>query len=121
MPFKVDLTPDRLDLAFYAGDIGDFQISFVDADNAPIDVSSYTWQSQIRAARSSDSPVVLAVDVTEATLGIIVVKIPATLTRSLVSDAMSAVQQWDIQCYLPGTDPITILQGSVTCSQDVTR
>lgn len=121
MPFKMDLTPDSLDLVFYAGDIGDFQISFVDAINAPIDISSYTWVSQIRTSRTSNDPIVLTIDTSLANVGLITVNVPATTTRILASDPMNTIRQWDIRCSLSGGSQITILQGTVTCSQDVTR
>lgn len=114
---KIDLTPAVLDLVLYAGDGADFQVSFVDEDNETIDVSNRTWTSQIRKTRTAETAYDLEIDSTDAATGLIVLHISAEITRELPRTA-----QWDLQCTSVGSDePTTVLQGAVTCNQDVTR
>ena len=121
MPLKVDLTPDSLDLVLYAGDGADFQINFEDDTGNPIDVSSYTWTSQIRKSRNSSEHIDLSIDASLSSTGVITVLIPPAVTRSLGESNWNNERQWDIQCVVGAGDPHTVLQGTVYCSQDVTR
>jgi len=117
MANKIDLTPAILDLDLYAGDGEDFQIEFLDGTQEPIDVSNYIWTAQIRKTRTSDVAADLTIDTTDASTGIITIHISAEVTRGL-----PRTNQWDLQCVASGgSDPRTILQGTVTCTQDVTR
>ena len=120
-PMKMDLTPDTLDLVLYAGDRGDFQLEFIDDNSQKIDVSTWVWTAQIRGSRDSESFIDLTIDMTDALTGLITVRIPSTVTRSLVSSGDNSISYWDVQCIRGGGDPITVLQGTINCSQDVTR
>lgn len=113
---KVDLTPAILDLALYAGDGEDFQIVVKDEAAQPIDVSHLVWTAQIRKTRASTTASNLTIDMTSAGTGVIKIHIPASITNVLAK-----LGQWDLQYTNGSGDPVTILQGSVTCSQDVTR
>lgn len=121
MPMKMDLTPDSLDLVLYAGDRGDFQIDFIDDNSIPINVSSWVWTAQIRKSRESSTHIDLTIDVTKAVQGSIIVNIPKEVTRSLGDNTWDKTSQWDIQCVTGGGDPLTVLQGTVSCNMDVTR
>lgn len=115
---KLDLTPAVLDLLLYAGDGEAFEIHFQDENNEAIDVSDLVWTSQIRKTRSADETDIhdLEIRTDDAATGTIVVVISAEITRALPKSS-----QWDIQSTKGTDDPVTILQGSVTCSPDVTR
>lgn len=121
MSMKVDLTPDTLDLVFYAGDSGDFQMEFIDTSGNLIDVSGFTWNAQIRNIRTSDSLISLAIDTSSASSGLLTVNIPGTVTRMIAQKTWDKVSQWDIQGTISGADPITVLQGTITSTMDVTR
>ena len=117
MTDSVDLTPAVLDLALYAGDGEDFQIVFKDENDQALDVSGMTWNSQIRKTRTSTDAADLEIDTSDAATGTIVVRVSAAITRNLAPTG-----QWDLQYTTADrTDPVTILQGAVTCAQDVTR
>lgn len=117
MNSKLDLTPAVLDLILYAGDGEDFQISFVDDNGTAIDISSFTWNSQIRKTRSAEDAIDLDIDVTDAVAGNLTLHISADITRALPTRS-----QWDLQCVsIARPDPRSFVQGSVSCVQDVTR
>jgi hypothetical protein len=114
---KIDLTPAILDLVLYAGDGEDFQLSFIDENKEPIDVSALLWTAQIRKTRKSEIASELEILTTDAAIGIITIHISAEITRALPTTG-----QWDLQCAPTiDADPLTILQGSVSCIMDVTR
>ena len=117
MSNKIDLSPAILDLVLYAGDGEDFQIEFKDDSGALIDVSYLTWNAQIRKTRTSDTAAELEIETTAAASGVITIHISADITRTLAKTG-----QWDLQCTSSSrSEPLTILQGAVTCNQDVTR
>jgi hypothetical protein len=119
MSIKIDMTPAVLDLVLYAGDVGDFKITFKDTDDTALDVSTYGLQAQIRKARASEEYVNLDLDVTNAATGIVIVKISEDVTRDLAVNKWDKTAQWDLQATEPSV--VTLLQGSVTCKMDVTR
>ena len=122
MPTKVDLTPDSLDLVLYAGDKGDFQVSFVDNLNASIDVTAWALKAQIRKSRTSTTFIELTIDKSASSIGLITILISGETARDIANDIGNKTYQWDLQSILPGnTDPSTMLQGSVYCNMDVTR
>lgn len=113
----IDLSPAVLDLVLYAGDGADFEVDFVDEDQQPIDVSHLTWAAQIRKTRTAEISHDLEIVDTNAATGVIVIHISAEVTRALPRS-----NQWDLQSTAEGSDePLTVLQGSVICNQDVTR
>ena len=121
MSTKVDLTPDIVDLVFYAGDVGDFQVIFTNSSDEPIDLSYLTWAAQIRKTRTSVDYTVLVIDTTDASIGVLIVKIPGDITRLLADDLWNKTSQWDLQATSGGIDSATILQGSIYSGLDVTR
>jgi hypothetical protein len=116
MSDKIDVTPAILDLVLYAGDGTDFEVDFQDEDEQVLDVSGLTWTAQIRKTRSAEIANDLVIDTTSAATGVLIVKISSEITRQLPKSA-----QWDLQSVADGGEPRTVLQGTVTCNQDVTR
>jgi hypothetical protein len=117
MSDNLDFSPATLDLTVYAGDGTDFQIEFVDENDQAIDVSTLTWTAQIRKTRTSDEASDLEIKMDDASNGIITIHIPADVTRVLPKSS-----QWDLQSTSETrTEPLTALQGTVTCNPDVTR
>ena len=117
MPEKIDVSPAILDLVLYAGDGTHFQVKFTDDAGAVIDVSDLSWTAQIRKTRTSDVAFDLEIETTDAANGLITVHISDEVTRALPKSG-----QWDLQSTsVSDPEPLTILQGAVTCNQDVTR
>lgn len=115
------MTPARLDLVLYAGDIGDFDIHFVDNLGAPIDLTAYTWAAQIRQTRESTQKINLVVNNVDEFLGILKIEIPGSVTRTLVDSLWNKSSVWDLQSTLGFDESVTLLQGDVICTLDVTR
>jgi hypothetical protein len=114
---KLDMTPAVLDLILYAGDGATFQVDFVDETQQPIDLSGYIWTAQIRKTRTSDTAEDLEIETDQANVGVIMIHISDEVTR-----ALQKTGQWDLQFTTPSRpEPLTVLQGTVTCNQDVTR
>lgn len=117
MTEKVDVSPAILDLVLYAGDGTQFQVKFTDENNEVINVADLSWTAQIRKTRTAEVAADLEIDTTSASIGIITIHISAEITRTLAKSG-----QWDLQrTSVSEPEPLTILQGSVTCNQDVTR
>jgi hypothetical protein len=122
MPETIDMTPDSLDLLLYAGDGGDFQVCFVDTQNVPIDVFGWLFSAQIRKSRTSPEHRTLTINMGDASNGIITIMIPKEVTRDLANDQWNTEWVWDLQTITPDrSDPTTLLQGDVVCTQDVTK
>lgn len=121
MPTQVDLTPDTLDLVLYAGDVGDFQLDFIGDNGVAMDMTPWTFKAQIKKSRGSSQSINLPIDMSKATFGMIIVRLPAAITRTLGQDLWNRNSQWDLQCQSIISDPITVLQGNVYCSKDVTQ
>lgn len=95
------------------------EITFVDSNSAPLDVSNRTWAAQVRSdPSSSGSPdATFSVDTTSAATGIIVLALTTTATAALQP---GRAYRWDLQATV-GSDVTTMVAGSVTVVQDVTR
>jgi hypothetical protein len=122
VPASVNSTPAVLDIHLYAGDVGDFQINFKDADGAAVPVNDKVWTAQIRKSRTSIECIDLEIDTANTPFGTITVKIPGNVSRELSQGTWGKTNQWDIQCTNEdGSNPLTVLQGTVYCDMDVTK
>lgn len=119
---KISLLPDTLDLAFYAGDGADIQLTVTDTSNEPMDVDG-TVIAQIRAVKTSATPSAeFAVDLTGASLGVIVLSLTGEQTAGLLaSNQVLFKGVWDVQWDPSDRDPVTLIQGRVECTADVSR
>lgn len=110
-------SPARRDLEIYRGDDYSHQITFVDANNAPLDVSAYTFTAEIRDRSEGGAQVyaTFTVDMTQAATGIITLHLAAADTR-----IKTDVAYWDLQVDT-GSAIQTWLAGKVTASGDVTH
>lgn len=119
---KINLLPDTLDLGFYAGDGADIQLTVTDTANAPIDVDG-TVIAQIRTTKTSTTPSVeFSVDLTSASLGIIVISLTGEQTSDLIpTGQVSYKGVWDVQWDPSDREPVTLIQGRVECTADVSR
>lgn len=126
MPDKINVQPQILDLALYAGDGISFRLTCKDSAGAPVNITG-TVKAQIRTERlAPDPPIVqFTSDMTDAATGIIKLSLTGAQTQDLVEDVSSITGKfrgvWDLQWTPTGLQPYTICQGSVECVADVTR
>lgn len=126
MASQINLQPQTLDLALYAGDGAKFKVICTDPANAPIDVTG-TVDAQIRLDRLTETdPIVeFTVNNTDAYLGIIVLSLTGIQTRELSAHPSSSGGKftgvWDMQWTPADDEPRTLCQGKVECVSDVTR
>lgn len=132
MATSIDTRPDSVDIIHYAGDTLTIQIT------APGSITDgKTWLAQVKASRDSDvvdaefvitppqtsgGPALLVLE-TEETARLIgnaaVVRVRDGATARTVR---RYVGEWDCQVSVNGDDPVTTLvQGTLTIEQDVTR
>jgi hypothetical protein len=118
MAGQINLQPQVLDLALYAGDGVEFRLVCTDKAGAPIDITG-TVKAQVRVDRLTPDPPVVAFSVnsTDAYLGIIVLSLTGAQTATL--GKFNGV--WDVQWTPAGEQPRTLCQGKVECVIDVTR
>jgi hypothetical protein len=119
---KIDLLPDRLDLALYAGDGATIQLQITDADGNSLDVSGEI-KGQIRQQRTdTDALADWTVDMTNAPDGFVMISLTGDQTASLMTvNGNQFKGAWDVQWTPENVEPVTLLQGNVTCDEDVTR
>lgn len=122
MAGQINLQPQVLDLALYAGDGVEFRLVCTNTAGAPIDVTG-TIKAQIRLERLTPDPPVaqFGVNSVDAYQGIIVLSLTDEQTQDLVGDTGKFNGVWDIQ-WAPATGQArTLCQGKVECVADVTR
>jgi hypothetical protein len=107
--------PARRDLDFYRSDTWTHEVRFVDANEAPVNVSAWTFASQVRRRSSSDLIVSFAVDASQAASGVIVFSVGANAT-----DIDAGRYKYDVQRSLGGVVQ-TVVEGAVTVSGDITQ
>lgn len=126
MASQINLRPQVLDLALYAGDGVEFRLICTDSAGAPIDVTGAV-QAQVRLERlSSDPPLaVFSADVVDAYIGIVILSLTGAQTQALSELDTSVdgtfIGVWDVQWTPAGKQPRTLCQGNVECVTDVTR
>jgi hypothetical protein len=120
---KINLLPEVLDLALYAGDGVKLRLICKDGNGDPIDVNG-TIRAQIRQTRPDTDPLVsFAVNAVDAYLGIIVISLTGAQTQSLLNGSATGkfAGVWDVEWDSSGEEPRTLVQGSVECVADVSR
>ena len=126
MPNQINLQPQILNLALYAGDGVEFRLVCTNGDGSPIDITG-TVKAQVRLNRLEEStPIVeFTTGMVDAYQGIIVLTLSGDQTQDLVEHPSGGTGKflgvWDIQWTPSGKQPRTLCQGSVECVADVTR
>ncbi len=122
----INVQPQILDLALYAGDGVTIRLLCMDINGAPLDVTGAV-NAQIRLNRldASDPIVEFTSGMVDAYTGIVVLTLTGDQTKDLSMDASSKngkfVGVWDVQWTPSTTQPRTLCQGKVECVADVTR
>jgi hypothetical protein len=114
---SISFIPQSLDIACYAGDGALVRLSVTQGGN-PLDVSG-NHEAQIRAKRLDTDPVdIFNIDDDEAFNGILIMSLTGEQTSGF-GDGFKGV--WDLQWTASGAEPVTLIQGSISCVLDVTR
>lgn len=106
-----------LNLNIKRGDGYPHELDFVEEDEVtPLNLAGRTYAAQIRATKDATDYTAFAIDTTNAATGKIVLMLTAVQTRALPDYSV-----WDLQETIGSADPLTLLEGIVTASGDVTR
>jgi len=117
---EITLVPPSLDLALYAGDGASFRLTATDDVGEAFPLIEGVVTAQIRQFRSDPEPLVdFAVDPSDAEDGVIVISLDGADTDALVVDREQFIGVWDLRYTTDAT--VTLVQGGVTCTKDVTR
>lgn len=110
--------PQPLDLAVYRGDTGGFRVTVTDADGLPVDVSTRTWLSQIRATADSADPPMAVLTITPVAGD--TASIDVTLDAANSAKLKGTTGGWDLQMS-DGANITTLLAGKVLITPDYSR
>lgn len=117
----ISRVPRSMDLALYAGDgvAIRFTVAYSNGDPFPLEGEA---TSQIKAKRADLEPLVtFAVDDSGMADGIFVISLTGEQTAELTAVKSPFKGFWDLQVKPTGAEPLTFIQGKVTCYADVTR
>jgi len=118
MPQTISLVPTSVDLKLYCGDRAAILVNATDGTN-PIDLSAGTLLAQIKTNRADTSP--------KATFTTTINPDGSALLSLTGADTAALAAGgdfrgfWDVQFTPTGGEPVTIVQGQVTASLDVSR
>ena len=119
----ISLLPETLDLKIYGGDGVRLKLVVTTPDLQPVDLTGEI-AAQIRESRVNPTPKVsFATEITDAPGGIVYISLTGDQTASLHGGAglERFTGVWDVQWTPADSEPVTILQGGVESSLDVTR
>ena len=119
---KISLVPSELDLALYAGDGVALIFTLNDGDGAPLNITGAVT-AQIRTTKQAvDAVTDFAADLSQGAQGEVVLSLTGAQTAELTVISQTQFKGvWDMQWTKNGGEPVTVLQGSITCDPDVTR
>jgi hypothetical protein len=117
---KINRVPDSLDLALYAGDGVSIRLGVTTSGGAPLDIAG-EMKAQIRQTKSAAEVAAEFEAVPDAENSSVVISLTGEQTASLIANGESFRGVWDIQWHPTDGQPVTLIQGEVTCDADVTR
>jgi hypothetical protein len=120
---KISLVPSELDLALYAGDGVSLVFTLNDGNGQPLNITGAVT-AQIRSTKQAvDAVADFAADLSAGATGIVTLSLGGQQTADLVEGSSGGKFNgvWDMQWTKQGGEPVTVLQGAVTCDPDVTR
>lgn len=106
----------RADLSVYQGDTEAWTVTVLNDDGTPADIASYTAAAQIRRAVADSDPVVVADMAAVVVSPVVQLSLTAAQTA-----AMSGRYVWDLQLTGPAGEILTVMNGKVTVTPEVTR
>lgn len=107
--------PARRDLNVYRGDTWTHEVRFVDASENPINVSAWTFASQVRRKWNGDIVVPFAVNAVNAATGVVVFSVAAPDT-----DIDPGHFRYDVERSQGGTVE-TVVAGRLVVTGDITQ
>lgn len=119
---KISYVPALLDLELYGGDGAVVNLQLTAPDGTPLELTGQL-DAQVRRRRAD-------VDPTETWTVVIADPDNGAAALTLTGDQTSALTQlgkrtfkgvWDLQWTPNGAQPVTLMQGKLTCVPDVTR
>ena len=110
--------PMQVDLAIYKGDTGKFRITVTDDAGAPVNISTATWDGDIRVNAADAGTPVASFTVTP--VGGDTSSVDVSITAVLTAAFTLPTYFYDLQMTLSGV-VTTLMNGSVIVSQDVSR
>jgi hypothetical protein len=117
---RINLQPQSVDLLIYAGDGVSLDLELKTPNGLPFNATG-TLKAQIRPSRSGAVAAEFTVDQTDAANGHVVVSLTGDQTAGLAPAGEPFNGAWDAQWTAAGQEPLTIVQGSLSCKPDVTR
>jgi hypothetical protein len=120
----ISLIPEQVDLKLYGGDGVELELDVTNGSTSPFPLDGEV-AAQIRGSRvNPDVMADFAVDMTDADNGIVIVSLTGDQSAALHGDPPTETFKgvWDVQ-WTPqsGRAPVTLVQGNVESSLDVTR
>lgn len=110
-------TDNTVAVAITRGDTMRLRVTLTDADDAPVDVTGWSWQCQLRIDPDDDALVTIMVEVVDGVGGRLELSLAPDLTAALpVRDFV-----WDLEARDGNDDVRTVLTGQLRVREDVSR
>ena len=111
-----------MDIEIYAGDGVSITLNAANPNGTAMNLTG-TVIAQIVNERTDAAPMVsFTVDTTNAATGKLVLSLTGAQTATLLSGNLDPFRGfWDVQWTGSGAQPLTLLQGTVTCDLDVSH
>lgn len=116
MPEIVGALPTGVDLILYAGDDFWIRVAVKDPSGSPVDLTTYTHKSQIRASAAATDILAEFVITVEANTSTLLLTLSSAKTAALPSNAV-----WDLQIIDTADVVTTLTAGRVRTVAEVTR
>ena len=121
----ISLVPESLDLKLYGGDGVELRLVVSDTLGEPIELTGEV-NAQIRSSRPNvNISADFTANITDAAGGICMLSLTGDQTSSLHGNPTTPMERftgvWDVQWTPEGSEPVTLVQGIVESSLDVTR
>jgi hypothetical protein len=123
---SISLLPESLDLQLYGGDGVELEMTVTDNLGVPVPLTG-TMAAQIRTSRVNQTIMAeFEVDIIDPSNGLVSLMLTGSQTSDLHGNPNAPTERftgvWDVQ-WTPdtGRTPITVVQGKVESSLDVTR
>lgn len=116
-PINSGAMPSNQDLSIYEGDAVKFTVTVTDSNAAPINLTGYTAQAQLKTSFADASPIDFVCTLTTPTAGVVTIYMAPATTAGLTA---GGTYIWDFQLTEPGGDVRTYLAGDVNVIPEVT-